>query len=70
MAPEMGTMVAAPSMEAAEPKTLTLEELNYARVRAHKSDIPRLYIYTHVQLSDDLVYIPYTSGRVGDVEGN
>uniref|UniRef100_A0ACD6ACX5 Uncharacterized protein n=1 Tax=Avena sativa TaxID=4498 RepID=A0ACD6ACX5_AVESA len=31
MAPEMGTMVAAPSMEAAEPKTLTLEELNYAR---------------------------------------
>ena len=35
MAPEMGTTVIgrmAPAMEAAEPKTLTLEQLNYARV--------------------------------------
>ncbi|XP_051199135.1 uncharacterized protein [Lolium perenne] len=39
MSPEAGTMVfgrmAAPSMEAAEPKTLTLEELNYARAALH-----------------------------------
>jgi hypothetical protein len=53
MAPETGTMVfgrtAAPSMEAAEPRTLTLEELNYARVRTRDVPGPRL-IHTPVHL--------------------
>jgi hypothetical protein len=43
MAPETGTTVFG---RTAEPRTLTLEELNYARVRTSTSPIPSLLDYS------------------------